>query len=349
MAVILVIADHVGLLVGGYLGVDVFLPLSGFLITALLYEEWDRTATISLRRFLARRAQRLLPALTMLVAGFGVLMVLLDPFPGLWSLGRLSATTLLFANNWVATLAPRHASVLGALSPTWTLAQEGQFYLLWPPMLYLLLCHRSSPRTVLTALGGAIAVLLVLSPLCAHADPSFNIYTSPFDRGAELLLGAGAAIVWRERWVPRPLPASLVGWLVVGALAFVVLHVSGSEPGWYMTAAVLATLLILQLMSARGEPGLLARALGCRPLAATGRVSYGIYLFHVPIYYLLWAYLPLGSPARYFPVVLGLSIAAAALSWKLVEAPALHGRWGELCGRLSHACVSSVSAVLSRA
>jgi peptidoglycan/LPS O-acetylase OafA/YrhL len=339
IAVMLVIAIHVGLLVSGYIGVDVFLPLSGFLITALLYEESERTGTISLRRFYERRVRRLLPALLLLVAGFALVIVLLHPFSLDWSLSRLTTTTLLFVNNWVATLSPGHGSVLGALSPTWTLAQEGQFYLLWPPVLWMLVRRQTRPRTVLVLLGGAILVLLAAGILAPHVYPEYNEYTSPFDRGAELLLGAAVAILWRERMVPESLGRPLAGWIPVGGLTYLVIAGKPSVPVWYLMAAALSALLIVNLLTARPvparrsgrrrslpEPGLsLERILCWGPLAYTGKISYGIYLFHVPIYYLVWTYLRVGSPAEYWPIVFLLSLAAAAASWRLVESPIL--RW----------------------
>jgi peptidoglycan/LPS O-acetylase OafA/YrhL len=335
VAVLLVIAIHVGLLAGGYIGVDVFLALSGFLITALLCQEWDRTGEISLRRFYKRRVVRLFPALLLLVTGFALVMVVLEPFPSTWPLGRLIATTLLFANNWVATLAPQHGSVLGALSPTWTLAQEGQFYLLWPPLLWALLRLRARPRVILAVLVVAILALVAADPLLAHRDAAYNSYTSPFDRGAELLLGAAAAIVWRERLVPRLLRHPAVGWAAAAGIAVVLVYADATAPRWYLTTAVLSALLIVNLLSQpAARPGLftvsgaqraLEGVLGSRPLAYAGKVSYGIYLYHVPLYYLLYSYLPIDAPALRFPIVAALSFLAAAASWALVESPVIHG------------------------
>ncbi len=335
VAVLLVIAIHVGLLAGGYIGVDVFLALSGFLITALLCQEWDRTGEISLRRFYKRRVLRLVPALLLLVSGFALVMVVLAPFPTAWPLGRVIATTLLFANNWVATFAPRHGSVLGALTPTWTLAQEAQFYLLWPPVLWALLRLRARPRVILAVLAGLIVLLLAAHPFFVHRSSVYNSYTSPFARAAELLLGAAAAILWRERLVPRVLRRPIVGWLAAAGIVVVLVHAQGTAPLWYLSTAVLAAVLIVNLLSQPAtRPGLftlagaqrgLERALGSRPLAYAGKISYGIYLYHVPLYYLLWSYVPIASPFVRFPIVVALSFAAAAASWALVESPIIHG------------------------
>ena len=337
IAVLLVIAIHVGLLASGYVGVDMFFALSGFLITALLYEEWETTGSFSLRRFYQRRARRLLPALWTLVLGFALVVVLLHPFGEPWPLRRVVAATLLFVNNWVTALAPRHRAVLGALVPTWTLAEEVQFYLIWPLVLWVLLRRRAAPRVVLVLLALAILSLIALSVVMRHVYPQYNSYTSPLDRGSELLLGSAAAIVWRERLLPSWLRRPLVGWLSAGGLVFVIVRGDTPHRWWYLPVALLAATLIVNLLSyerrwsatsgaARRAPArerLLKRALRARPLPYIGRISYGIDLYHVPIYYLLWVYVPVPGRSRYLygAMVLMASVAAAAASWKLIESP----------------------------
>jgi peptidoglycan/LPS O-acetylase OafA/YrhL len=336
----------------GYIGVDIFFALSGFLITTLLYEEWERTGDISLRRFYERRARRLLPALWLLVAAFAIVMIAVHPFAAQWPLGRLALTTLLFANNWVTALVPAHGRVLGALVPTWSLAQEAQFYLLWPLALWALLRHGARPGAVLGLLGLAIAALLATVPLVRHAYPSYNPYINPLDRGAELLLGCAAAIAWRTRLVPAALRSRTAGWALAGGLVVVLGHSGGVPEEWiYLSAAVLATLLITNLLTGpRRSPafaalrwvglpdqGLLAGIFCAAPLRYTGKVSYGLYLYHLPIYYLFWHYLPGRSPYFYAPIVLGLSFAAAAGSWWMIERPAIiHHRAAQARGRPRH-------------
>jgi peptidoglycan/LPS O-acetylase OafA/YrhL len=323
VAVLLVIALHVGLLAAGFIGVDIFFALSGFLITALLYEEHDRAGKISLRRFYTRRVYRLLPALAALAVAFALVVLVLDPFGGTWSLGRLMAATLLFVNNWVTALAPGHGHVLGPLSPTWTLAEEVQFYLLWPAALWALLRVGARPRTVLLVVVVAIVALVCAGTAARDAVPNYNAYTNPLGRASELLLGAAAAIAWRERLTPRILESPIAGWLLAAGLAL--LLVMAAPPIWssYLPAAALGGLLIVNLLGARGRP--LDAALGWRPLRYTGRISYGIYLFHLPIYYLLWTYVPGRSPFFYAPIVLAASVGAATASWRLIEAPVVRG------------------------
>ena len=324
VGVLLVIELHVGLVAGGYIGVDLFLPLSGFLITALLYEEWERAGEIRLARFFTRRVRRLVPALVLLVALFTFVMATLHPWGQEWPLGRLAASTLLFANNWVATFEPHHGSVLGALSPTWTLAQEAQFYLLWPPVLGALLAARVRPRMVLAVVGAIIAALLLGAPLLAHVGSAYNTYTSPFNRGAELLFGCAAAIVWRERMLPRAVGSPVVGWLLAVAIGYIVYRCDVSSPAVYLAAAGLTALLLINLLSpSAGRLPRLASVLSSLPLRFTGRISYGMYLFHVPIYYLLWTYIRFGSRYWYGIATPLLSVALAWVSWQLIEQPAM--------------------------
>lgn len=336
---LLVIALHVGLVAGGYVGVDIFFALSGFLITTLLYEEWERTGAISIRRFYERRARRLMPALVLLVAVFTLVIVVLNPFSGLWPLGRLIASTLLFANNWVTALGHGHGQPLGALVPTWTLAQEAQFYLLWPLALWILLRLRVGPVAVLGLLMLAILGLLAAFPYVRHVYPDYNGYTSPLDRGAELLLGCAVAILWRNRRLPALLRWRITGWLLVGGLLLVIAEARTPDRWAYLSAALLAVLLVVNLLASvergaagdhagahsRGPDRLLARAFSCRPLRQTGKLSYGLYLYHLPIYYLLWEYVPGRSPFFYAPIVFTASFLAAGASWHLIESP-IHRR-----------------------
>jgi peptidoglycan/LPS O-acetylase OafA/YrhL len=339
IAVVLVIAVHVGLLDSGDIGVDVFFPLSGFLITALLYEEWERHGALSLRRFYARRARRLLPALMLLVAAFAALSPLVSTFSAATPKGTLAGSTLLFANNWVAALSPAHGRALGPLAPTWSLAQEAQFYLLWPAALALLLRSRTRTPFVLGALGVSILVLVAAVPLVRHAYPAYGAYTSPLDRTAELLLGSAAAILWRERLLPPLLARPITGWLAFAGLALVLAQDTTPQRTTYQAAAALTTLLIISLLTdsqptsisdrpprrlAHRASGALAAALSSTPLRSTGKISYGIYLYHLPIYYLLLNYAPRQPHYLYGVAVLTASLLAAACSWKLLESPITH-------------------------
>jgi peptidoglycan/LPS O-acetylase OafA/YrhL len=315
IAILLVMLMHTGLLLNGFIGVDIFFGLSGFLITTLLYEEWDRTGTISFRRFYERRARRLLPALLLLVGAFAVLYLVLHPFTG-WPLPRRAATTLLFANNWVAGLG--HDQDLGALAPTWSLAQEEQFYLVWPLMLWVMLRLRLRPAAVLAVLLATIVVLVGAVPHLERALPSYSEYYSPLDRGAELLIGCAGAVIWRHRLVPRALRRrSAILPLLVG-LACLLLCGRQLPVRWiYLGSALIAVPLIVYLLAR--EDGLLARVISCRPLRYAGRISYGLYLCNLLIHNLVVRYLPGHTNYFYAPIVIVASFVLAAASWRLVE------------------------------
>jgi len=321
VAILLVMLAHTGLLKNGYVGVDVFFGLSGFLITTLLYEEWERTGRISFRGFYERRARRLLPALFVMVAVFALIYVLFDPFSG-WPLGRRVATTLLFANNWVAGLG--HQNDLGALSPTWSLAQEEQFYLVWPILLWLMLRSGLRPVIVLGFLALAIFGLLEAVPHVERALPAYSDYFSPLDRSAELLLGCAGAVLWRNRYVPWPLRWRVTEWLLIAG--FTVLLFDHSLPlRWiYLGSAAIAVPLIITLLSA--ADGVVARVLTARPLRYLGRISYGLYLCNLLIHNLATHYFSGRSLYFYAAITFAGSMIAAGASWHLIESRVLGRR-----------------------
>ncbi|HTX45637.1 MAG TPA: acyltransferase [Solirubrobacteraceae bacterium] len=318
IAILLVMLQHTGLLQNGYVGVDVFFGLSGFLITTLLYEEWERSGGISFRAFYERRARRLLPALLLLLAAFVFLAVVFDPFVG-WSTPHRVATTLLFANNWVTTLGNQHG--LGALSPTWSLAQEEQFYIFWPALLWVMLRAGLRPAVVVAVLALAILALLEAVPHVEHALPAYNAYFSPLDRSAELLFGCAGAVLWRNRYVPWPLKWRVTEWVLVAAIAFLLFDHSMPLRWIYLGCAALSVPLIVALLSA--TDGLIARVLRCPPLAYLGRISYSLYLCNLMIHNLATHYLPGRSIYFYAAITFAVSIPAAAVSWHVLESRVL--------------------------
>jgi peptidoglycan/LPS O-acetylase OafA/YrhL len=346
IAVTLVILMHTRVLPGGFIGVDLFFALSGFLITTLLYEEWERSGTISFRRFYERRTRRLLPALVIVV----LLAVLTDALAYRltgWPLPDKSLTTFLFVNNWVAALG--HSKALGGLNPTWSLAQEEQFYLMWPLLLAFMLRRRLGPRAVAAILGVTILALVYVSADVTSQATASAVYYSPADRAAELLIGCLAAVVWRYRLVPSPValmgglsdlaghvasrlarPARLLLCLVLIYLFYrVVAHVTPNTRRLqtrtdYMDACMIGVLLIVNLLSLPSS--LLARIIGCRPLRYLGRISYGLYLLHLPIYNLLRHWYPAASTDQIAVATFGCAVLAATLSWRLVESRVLSGQ-----------------------
>ena len=219
LAVLGVMAYHLqlGWASGGYLGVDLFFVLSGFLITTLLLEEWVATAAINLAAFWSRRARRLLPALFLVVLALAVYLVANAEFAGPGANGAIDLSalrgdaiaTLLYVGNWHAIYA--HQSYFAQFSSpsplqhTWSLAIEEQFYLVWPLLLALVLrASRRSWRqvglglTVVVGLGSAALMALLFHP---GADPT-RIYYGTDTRLFDLMAGAAVAFVAAAR--PQP-------------------------------------------------------------------------------------------------------------------------------------------------
>lgn len=324
VAILLVMLMHTAILHNGFIGVDVFFALSGFLITSLLLEEWDATRALSLRRFYERRARRLLPGLLLLVGIYVILDRTLAPFTG-WPVGLRVLTTLTFVNNWVTGLGYQG---LGVLSPTWSLAVEDQFYVLWPLALLVLLSRRTSPRRMIAYLLLTGITLAAVVPLAQHLIAGYSLYYSPLDRFAELLAGCIAAIAWRHRLIPRLLERRAVGWLALaGVLALLAVpdNTRTGEPthivAVYLLAAAGSAVLILHLLE--NGSGRLARLIGCRPLRATGRISYGLYLYNLLVHNLVQHWLGGHSTLFYVAIDFAITFLLAGLSWRLLESRVL--------------------------
>jgi peptidoglycan/LPS O-acetylase OafA/YrhL len=331
IAILLVMLTHTNVLPNGYVGVDLFFALSGFLITTLLYEEWDRTGGISLKRFYGRRARRLLPALGLMIVIALVVDMTCYSMTG-WPFAWKALSSVLFVNNWLA--ATGHAKALGSLNPTWSLAQEEQFYLVWPLVLIMLLRRRARPQLVAGLLLVAIGLLMIAAP--TGTGQGYSVYYSPAARAAELLFGCLGAVIWRHRLLGIPqavklrLPVDIVAtltrrrlWRALFALVLAYLFVmllfnyQLTTEQVYLSACLLAVPLIVNLV---GSPhSALARAIGCPPLRFLGRVSYALYLFHLLARNVVYHYMPNGNVYVNALLTISISIAAAAVSWKIVE------------------------------
>jgi peptidoglycan/LPS O-acetylase OafA/YrhL len=314
VAVLPVILFHAGLgaFAGGYLGVDVFFVISGYLITGILAREL-REGRFSLARFYERRARRILPALAfVLLACVPVALAWLSP-PALRDLAASFLATALSVSNFVFWQeldyfgpAAEHLPLLH----TWSLGIEEQFYILFP--LALAALWRGPRRQTVAILAVALVLSLAAAGWAARAHPSAGFFLLPF-RAWELLVGALAALVAR----PSPSgPLALAGLLaVVGAMAAVPLALlPGVVP---IVLACTGTALVLL----HAAPGALAwRILAARPLVGVGLISYSAYLWHQPL--LAFARIRFGeiSPAT------ALALGAAAIllawpTWAFVERP----------------------------
>jgi peptidoglycan/LPS O-acetylase OafA/YrhL len=338
VAVLLVVLYHAGLaqFSGGYVGVDVFFVISGFLITAKLYGELTDRGTISAPAFWARRATRLLPAsvLVLVVTMIGTWLWL--PPTRFRSIGLDGMATAVYAINW--RLAARGVDYLNVGAPPsplqhfWSLAVEEQFYLIWPVLLLILAWRAGRPAgprraTVIAALLALAVASLLLSIVQTRGAAPWSYFGS-HTRAWELALGALLALATTElSRLPRP-AAALLTWL--GLAAVVVAGVRYTDatpfPGYAAALPVLGAALIIGGGCAAPSMGVSA-LLRHRPFQIVGRLSYSWYLWHWPVLIIAPAALGiLPGPRRNLVLAAG-SLILAAITFRLVEDPVRRHRW----------------------
>ncbi len=317
---------------GGFLGVSIFFTLSGFLITSLLLREHAATGTISLRAFWSRRFRRLMPAA---LAGLAVACAYGVWFASPEQLARLRTDILAalgYMANWRFVLEhKRYADLFAAPSPVqhfWSLAIEEQFYIVYP-LIVVVVLHRGGRRALAVVLSVMAAVSVGLS--FALASSFDRVYYGTDTRAFELLAGGLFALWWAmpASFAPTRIPSHLRDALGATALICSVAAwgiVDQTSPrlprgGFALQAA--ATVLILVAIT---TPGIVSTVLSWAPLRATGLVSYGLYVYHWPVYLVLstdrtgLARLPL------FALRIGVTVAVAMLSYRLIEQPIRRGR-----------------------
>jgi peptidoglycan/LPS O-acetylase OafA/YrhL len=327
VAVLLVFSVHaVSYPSGGFLGVDIFFVLSGFLITTILLEEWDQYGRISLSKFYLRRFLRLFPALVVLLLGY----MLIAALTGGWDPTSVTSvvSSLFYVSNWLLAFdVPFHGHPLGHL---WSLAVEEQFYLLWPALLLLLLARR--PRNMVRWVAGAIAVVAAWRLLLSLTGASdVRLYFSFDTRFDELLVGcAGGILFVRHPDVLGRISAtaySIATYVAGGILLLGILFSPHAAPaylmrGGYTLMAICALVLILSCVQKR--PTWLASILALPPMVFVGKISYPLYLWHVVILFFFQDIHPLGSDALGKVVQIALTFGAAVASYYFVERPFLH-------------------------
>jgi peptidoglycan/LPS O-acetylase OafA/YrhL len=289
VAIVLVLLCHarVGAAAGGYVGVDVFFVISGFVITRVLVAELDATGGLSLARFYARRVKRLMPqALTVIVVVVVGSSLLLPPLLADAVAGDVTAAGA-YAMNWrLSAAAVDYFAVAGdrPLDHFWSLAVEEQFYVAWPLLLLVLsLGRRSRARGRLTLAVGAIAAASFAFALREVRVAPESAYFSPAARGWELALGGLVALALAGRPLPRRVaPAAAWAGAVAIALAATRFGPGTAMPGW---PALLPTTGAAMLIAAGAcaAPARPTRALSSRPACYVGRISYAWYIWHWPV------------------------------------------------------------------
>jgi peptidoglycan/LPS O-acetylase OafA/YrhL/CubicO group peptidase (beta-lactamase class C family) len=342
LAVAAVLLYHAELgFVGGFLGVEVFFVLSGFLITALLFAEWQQHGRIQLAAFWMRRVRRLLPALILMLVGTFALAWLLVP-DALSQLRADALAALGYVMNWQLVFSQQSyfdsMSRPSLLQNLWSLAVEEQFYLLWP--LLFIAGMRYLGRfglLIATLILAAASVALMAWLYQPGADPS-RMYYGTDTRAAGLLVGAALALAWPLRRTPSVghrsgLLLSCVGTLALAGLLIAFLRVYDYHPwlyyGGFLLTAIGTAIVIAAVIHPRAR--LVPALLGWRPLRWIGLRSYGIYLWHWPIFMVTRPYQDV--PIDGWPLLLlrlALVLGLAALSYRFVELPIRHGaieRW----------------------
>jgi peptidoglycan/LPS O-acetylase OafA/YrhL len=327
---------------GGFLGVDLFFVLSGYLITSLLLHEFSARGAINLVGFWGRRARRLFPAVAVVIL-FALLATLTIARDDLSRTRADALSAIVYLTNWHEIIASHsYFNQFGRpslLQHLWSLAVEEQFYLFWP-LLMVFGLRRLHPRTmvVLTALLAAVSCALMWLLYNPNGDPS-AVYYGTETRAFTLLIGALLAFAWPQ--VQAFLATRRAGTTAVDAVGVAALigvlvlfaRMQDFEPWLYRGGFLLMAVLGALLVAAASHPDTrLGRVLGISPLRWLGARSYGIYLWHWPIMQLTRPDIDVAlHGARLILLQAAVTVAAAALSYRFVEMPI---RTGEAQKRL---------------
>ncbi|MBJ7357428.1 acyltransferase family protein [Nocardioides sp.] len=331
LAVLLVALDHarIGPFTGGFVGVDVFFVISGFLITSLLVREAEKEGRVSLVGFYARRARRILPAATVvLLATVAGSVALLSAVEASRAVEDAVWATFFAANIKLTIDGTDYFQAEAAPSPLqhyWSLAVEEQFYLVWP-LLVLLLCllvvraHRPIRDVAVPVLTVIVAASFTWSVVQTGSD-TVAAYFSPFTRAWELALGALAACLAPRLAKLRPDLLAAVSWLGLGMVVLAALRFDESTlfPGYAAALPVVGSALLLVggLGAASWGP---QAGLSLPPVRVIGDWSYSLYLWHWPL--LIMAGAVWGEPSGLYGIaVIAVATALSGLTYAFVEQP----------------------------
>ena len=335
IAVLLVVWSHIGRInvisasykpAGGFLGVDAFFVLSGFLITALLLREQTKRGRFRFGAFYRRRALRLFPVIVAFLVAHYVFSQALHLSA---SKEHSSALAVLFYYmNWKAAWAPPIALAIGHL---WSLAVEEQFYLFWP-IVVAVLGVRARTRTVVLVIGGAIMFVAVRRGIMwQHGTSPGRLIIGTDTRADTLLVGALLAHLWVRGRVPRR-GVVVAAWASAVFLIACVLRCNPDSPFLYLGGfTVIAAAVAVMLLAILDTDWSGIRFFALRPMRAVGRVSYGLYVWHPLVFVWVWWYTRHWNALARLTAVTATTVLVTYASWKLIEQPFL--RWKD---RLEH-------------
>jgi peptidoglycan/LPS O-acetylase OafA/YrhL len=373
VGVLLIMGFHFGIgwLSGGFIGVDLFYVLSGYLITGLLIGEFRKRGSIKLSSFWLRRARRLLPALVIVLVVV-TLLVRYDAAPGTYPGFRMSALSSLFyfSNWWQIAASGNYFIATGAPSPlthTWSLAVEEQFYLVWPlVVLGVLYVSRAFVRGIkvllVVSVAGVVASTLEMALRYSPAVNTTRLYFGTDTHAQSVMVGATLAciltIVQMRRGADGMAPAArsggarlaLVALGLAGLAGLVTLAVAmaGTDAltyqGGILLAALCSAAVLIAAVCVRG--GVLARGLALRPLVWVGTVSYGAYLWHYPVFVFMDTQATGLSGFWLLASRFATTFAFASASYYLVERPIMIGTFWRSLRAIGPATAAMVTTVV---
>lgn len=350
-AILAVVFYHAGLpwMPGGFLGVEIFFVISGYLITSLLLAEWRERGRVDFRAFWLRRARRLLPALFLLLASVLAFAVVFLPAE-VAGLRSDAAAAVGYATNWYLIFSQKsYFETVGRpslLRHLWSLAVEEQFYLLWP-LLFAGAARVFRGRHLVWVIAAAAAASVTLMALLYRpdVDPS-RVYYGSDTRAAALLIGAGLALVWLPgkppRWAGRGQgwPANLLGLLALGGLAAFCVRMDEFTPFLYRGGFVAVALASALAIACAVHPTarVIAALLGWGPLRWIGLRCYGIYLWHWPVFMVTRPQLDVALDGVWLLAArLAITALIAEFSYRCVEMPIRTGALGRAWNALRDA------------
>jgi peptidoglycan/LPS O-acetylase OafA/YrhL len=345
LAVLLVVLFHARLLgvVGGFVGVDAFYVLSGFLISGLLLRELGASGRLDLVAFYGRRARRILPPATVAIVVILIFAVFIVAPLDLPLITADATASGLFVGNIAFAL--RATDYFGSATPSpflhyWSLGVEEQFYLVWPVLLVVAWRIRRLHSVTFTVFAGSLVFAIALT----SSQAPWAFYGFP-TRAWQLALGALLAMHGPLLGRLPAVPVAIGGWLGIGLLgiAAFALQPAAGYPGFAALLPTSGVGLVILASGRRGGPG---RVLAIAPLRLLGRISFSLYLYHWPVFVLAAVVVGSLTPALSW-VLVGLSVLIAIASWRLIEEPFRNGRVGlSAPGRSLVFAASTVCAVV---
>jgi peptidoglycan/LPS O-acetylase OafA/YrhL len=323
IAVLLVMANHTGFFHAGRLGVDIFFVLSGYLITAILVSEFSANGGINLKKFYARRALRILPAVIWFLLIVNICVAIFQTHREAVTVRWDSLGALFYIANWLRAF----GHDLGILGHLWSLSIEEQFYFFWPVALVFLLSHKLSARQIIVIAALAILIVNVDRFYLYNGIQSYDRIFNGLDTRADaLLIGCALGLSGYEIFSQRAFAVlGLLGAILVCYILFVGVPTNFQLPFELTIGGALFAIGVVFVLAAllSNQESIFTKVLQFPPLVWTGRLSYGLYLWHYFAFAFIAGWFRKVEPLRLIPFQVLGTFVCAALSYYFVERPFL--------------------------